>query len=106
MTNIFQELEDLRNKWLDHDLPSEAYDKLIGECKPGCQIEIHWTNDYEGIIDYGYIFTLDGMYADIGDCFIHIPEQDNSTGKDRGEPEWDYMIRLMDNPYCKQIICK
>jgi hypothetical protein len=106
MEDIFKEIRELRNEWVDKELSIEAYNKLKGECRPGCKVEIYWNKDYEGIIDEGYVFVVDGMDADLGDCFIHIPEQDNSGGKDKGEPEWDYMIRLMDNPYCEKIICK
>lgn len=106
MESIFKELHELREKWQDYDLSDKEFVKLEGEPKPGCKVEIHWGKDYEGIIDDGYIFVVDGMDADICDCFIHVSEQDNSGGKDRGEPEWDYMIQLMANEYCKKIVCK
>lgn len=104
--SIFKELEDKRNKWLDYDLTETQLDKLIGECKPGCKVEIYWGKEYDGIIDEGYVFIVDGMDADLGDCFIHVPQQDNPEGKEKGEPEWDYGVALLANEYCIKIICK
>jgi len=104
--DIFKELVESRNKFIDHELTNEENEKLIGNCLPGCRVEIHWCKECDGIIDYGYVFAVDGMDADLGDCFVHVPEQDNSSGKDKGEPSWNYMIELLNNPYCKKIICK
>lgn len=104
--DVFEELRHKRKEYIDYDLSENEIAKLNGECKAGCRVKIFFCGEYEGIVDEGYVFVLDGMDADIGDCFIHIPEQDNSSGKDRGEPAWEYMIQLMTNDYVLRIECQ
>lgn len=106
MENVFKELSDRRKEWIDYDLSEVELDKLKGECKLGCRVKIYFQGEYDGIVDEGYVFALDGMDADLGDCFVHIPEQDNSSGKDKGEPAWEYMIELMTNDYVQRIECQ
>jgi hypothetical protein len=105
--NLFKQLEDLRNEYEDRELTNIESDKLNGECRPGCKVEIHWVTEYgTKIIDNGYVFVVDGMDAEIGDCFVHVPDPDNPGGKDVAPPEFTYMIALQTNPFVKKIVCK
>lgn len=102
MADIFKELRDLREKWENYDLTEQQINKLKGDCDPGCTVNIYWNN---GSIDCGYVFIVDGMDAEIGDCFVHIPQPDNPGGKDVAPPEWAYMINLMTNDLVEEISC-
>lgn len=104
---IFKELADLRSKWEDHELTQDECDKLRGDCHPGCRVRIYWETGYgDKYHDDGYVFTVDGMDADIGDCFVHVPRPENPGGKGAADPEWTYMVMLQANPYCTKIVCK
>jgi hypothetical protein len=105
--SLFKQLEDLRNEYEDRELTDSESDKLKGECRPGCKVDIHWKTDHgTKIIDSGYVFVVDGMDAEIGDCFVHVPSPDNPSGKDVAPPEFTYMIALQANPFVKKIVCK
>ena len=105
--SLFKQLEDLRNGYEDRELTvSESY-KLVGDCYPGCKVVIHWATEHgTKIVDNGYVFVVDGMDAEIGDCFVHVPMSDNPSGKDVAPPEFTYMIALQANPFVKKIVCK
>lgn len=102
--NGFEELIKLRERDEGIDLTQEQNNKLIGECVPGCRVEIYWTGE-DKIIDEGYVFVVDGMDADIGDCFVHIPHPENPGGKDAAHGRWTYMITLMSNHLVEKIVC-
>lgn len=105
--SIFKELEDLRNEYELLELTDSESNKLKGDCYPGCKVVIHWKPEHGAmIIDTGYVFVVDGMDAEIGDCFVHVPEPDNPSGKDIAPSEFTYMIALQANPLVKKIVCK
>ena len=105
--SLFKGMEDLRRKYEDFDLSETECNKIKGDCHPGCQVEIHWVTEHgTKIMDRGYVFVLEGMDAEVGDCFVHVPYPNNPGGKDTAPGEWTYMIALQANQYCKKIVCK
>lgn len=107
------ELDKLRKKHELSDLTDEQWDKLQGECIPGCRISIYWKRSEEGIkhdfdqvIDKGYVFILPGMDASIADCYFHIPEPENPGGKDQAPEEFGYLVCLLQNPLVEMISCE
>lgn len=102
----FEWMQAVRQENLDADLTDKQLDKLKGECTPGCKVKIYWVTEHgTNIIDEGYVFECPDMDADSGDCFVHVPNPDNPGGKDNADPEFIYMIALMQNPLCKKIVC-
>lgn len=102
MGDIFKELRELRDRWQDYELTNQQLDKFKGDCNPGYMVNIFWNN---GSIDSGYVFIVDGMDAELGDCFIHVPQPDNPSGKDVAPPEWGYMIALLANEMVEEVSC-
>lgn len=102
----FEWMQAVRQENLDADLSHKENDKLKGDCHPGCNVKIHWITEHgTKIIDEGYVFEGPGMDSESGDCFVHVPNPQNPAGKDNADPEFIYMIALMQNPYCKKIVC-
>ena len=107
---MFKELEDLRKEYDLVEISDEQLAKYEGLCVPGCHVEIHWDggesdgHKFDDIVDHGYVFVVDGMDAESGDAFVHIPEPDNSGGKDRAHDEWTYVNFLLVNERCKKVI--
>jgi hypothetical protein len=103
----FQDLEKLRKQGEEIELTDEQLAKFQGDCYPGCKVRIYWETGYgDKYTDDGYVFVVDGMDAEIADCFIHVPDPENLGGKDRADPEWVYMTTLLANPYVTKIVCK
>lgn len=102
----FEWLIAARQQNEDADLSDKEDDKLKGDCLPGCKVKIYWTTEFgTKVIDHGYVFIAPGMDAQMGDCFVHVPEPQNPGGKDKAEEEFIYMRTLMKNPFCTKIVC-
>lgn len=77
-----------------------------GQPKHGAKVEVCWGGEYEGIVDHGYIFTMPGF--DSGDIWmsgiVHLTEP--YVEKEKSEPEWYTIDRLLLNPIISKIIIK
>lgn len=102
----FEWMQAEREKNIDADLTAKQLDKLIGECRPGSKVKIHWVTEFgTKVVDEGYVFEAPDMDSESADCFVHVPNPENPGGKDNADPEFIYMISLIQNPYCKKIVC-
>jgi hypothetical protein len=103
---VFKELEKLRKEGEEIELTEQQIAKIHGDCCAGAKVKIFWNGEIDHLMDEGYIFVLDGMEADIADCFIHVPNPGNPGGKDKAPGQWVYMATLLTNQYLVKIVCK
>jgi hypothetical protein len=88
------------------DLTDDEFDKLRGDCHPGCKVRIYWDKSTDVEYDEGYVFVGPDMWPDEGDCFVHIPNPENPGGIGHPGEEFAYMIDLMKNKLVTKIVCK
>lgn len=105
-----KDLMEARTKGESLEITDEQWNKVKGECEPGCIVFVYWMrNEYEvkmgfdQTVDDGYVFVLPGMDAQILDAYFHVPYPANPGGKDTAPPEWGYVLNLLDNPLVERI---
>lgn len=100
------EILDTYNRYFD--LSDEEYErietfisrKIKGCIEPSSKVVIVWDGDYEGIIDYGYVFAAPFANWEEGDMIFHIT---HPGGEREEEEQWIHMHELATNPNIKEI---
>lgn len=105
-----KELTKSREFYELFELSDEQWAKLEGRPEPGGAIKIQWkkypgNEEFDPIIDEGYIFVLPDMDASACDCYFHVPHPDNSGGMDNAPEEFGYLIQLLTNEQVDKITC-
>lgn len=98
-----KELLAEHKKYQYKELTSKQQLKLSGLDYPGCRIEITWVGREEH--DYGYLFQLPICDDGIGDFLFHVPNPDNSDGRDNAPPVWGHLNNLLSNKRVKSVKC-
>ena len=102
--NIDKLLDD-RSKALSVYPDDEYWNKLSGDpMEPGYKIAVHWDENWDNCVDYGYLFALEFCGLDEGDLFCHFRKTENPGGMDEGDPQWTHIRSLMNNDYVEKIV--
>lgn len=96
-------LEAARLISLNKELSDEHWSKLKCDLEPGRWVAIFWSDYGREHHDVGYLLVTPECDLIEGDCFVHIPQPLNLSGKDDSPSTWVHLHDLMRNELITSI---